>query len=213
VNTSPVVFISSRDEGIVEMAANAFVRFVNCAPGVETATLRLGGARLSDVAYGEATEYETIETGPVEGRAEFDGGSVDAGMRSETNERYSVYLTERDGVRETLVLEDRPAPKDGRGYLRFLNAAAGPRASLSVDGGETLSLNIGYRRNGSYRELVPGRYELTVSRSDSGEHVTAIEGLDLAGGVAHTVVLHGAEEFDALVLTDAAPARIGSVSD
>lgn len=177
--------------------ARAVVRFVHAVPGAGQAELQIssakgGGTSVGRAAFGDATPYRGVESGPIAWRLVGAGtGKVLAAGRAMLRDgSYTVVaLAQRSGV--ALGFLPDQAGVRGSARLRLIHGAPELGApDLRLDG-RIVARGVRFSQATPYLLVRPGNHSVAVTPPGSTSRVVFRDGIRLFAGEAATGIVVG----------------------
>jgi hypothetical protein len=199
--------VSAQDE-----VAN--LRVVHASPDAPNVDIWVNGeVAISDLAFGEATEYAELEPGDYQiqvtptGEAA-DTAVIDATVTLEAGSDYTVAAIGLVEAIDALVLtDDNAAPAEGQAHVRIVHASPdAPAVDVAVTGGPILVENLPFGEASSYIPVDAGTYDLEIRPTGTEDVALAIPGWVATAGDVYTVFAIGLVEdgsLGVLALVDA----------
>jgi hypothetical protein len=180
-----------------EMAKVRVGHFSPDAPAVDV--YANGGAILTDVSFGELSEYLEVPGGTytievvAAGADPADGaviGPVDLDFAA--GSMTTVAATNVLESIEAKVLTDAPVPQDGIAQVRVIHYSAdAPGVDIALDGGDVVVENLEYPNAAGYLDLPEGEYDLEIRPTGTTDVAFDIDPLMLDGGNSFSVFAIG----------------------
>lgn len=187
--------------------ARAVVRFVHAVPGAGQAELQIssakgGGTSVGRAAFGDATPYRGVESGPIAWRLVGAGtGKVLAAGRAMLRDgSYTVVaLAQKSGV--ALGFLPDQAGVRGSARLRLIHGAPELGApDLRLDG-RIVARGVRFTQATPYLLVRPGNHSVAVTPPGSTSRVVFRDGIRLAAGEAATGIVVGTEGQRTRIIT------------
>ncbi|SDR74618.1 protein of unknown function [Nocardioides scoriae] len=183
-----------------------WIRAGHLSPGTPKADVRLtpfkGGRTqtLSNVAFGELTDYERVPTGLYTVSLVRAGSPMSAAPMISQNVRVSegaastvIATGEGEQVRATVLSDDLTAPPAGQAKVRLVSAATDPgTVDAKVVAGPTLAQDVTTGSSTGYADVGAQTWSVQVAGSDGEGSVTRRVPVE-AGGVYTLVALNDAQ--------------------
>lgn len=188
----------------VRATVGHFAPFADSLQGTSV-TIRVNGAdALTDVRYGQFTEYLPLGEAGTYILEVVPTGSMDAAISAEVTLPDGDYtvLASGDGVNQALGLialgDDNSAPADGNIKLRVVHAApfaAGDGTAVSIRDQNNAVVgglaSVPFGISSDFLEVPAGRYDLKVASPDGSTDFIDARPIDLPAGTIVTVVAQG----------------------
>jgi hypothetical protein len=192
---------------------NSFIRFLHASPGAPAVDIYTDGDLvLKNVAYNEISEYLVV--GPENLHIQiFPAGEdsnpvLDTELNIPPSETITAAIIGTLPDISLLPIFLNVAPRDNDDALiRFTHLSpAAPDVDLSIEGGTTLFINVGYTQVTEYEIIDPGSYTLQLRLADGDDKVLASGNIEVIPRNAYTVYAIGLAEEEP-------PLEIGFYSD
>ncbi|NLB52402.1 MAG: DUF4397 domain-containing protein [Syntrophomonadaceae bacterium] len=192
---------------------NSFIRFLHASPGAPAVDIYTNGDLvLKNVAYNEISEYLVV--GPENLHIQiFPAGEdsnpvLDTELNIPPSETITAAIIGTLPDISLLPIFLNVAPRDNDDALiRFTHLSPGaPDVDLSIEGGTTLFINVGYTQVTEYEIIDPGSYTLQLRLADGDDKVLASGNIEVIPRNAYTVYAIGLAEEEP-------PLEIGFYSD
>lgn len=191
--------------------ADPRIRIGHCSPDAPNVDVQVDGeTALSDVAFGDVSEYLDLSAGEHKIRIKPAGSTdtvleMDVSLESDT--AYSAFATGMLDDIEVSVFEDAPGDvPSGKAHVRFIHVSPdAPRVGVSVRDGPKIFKRQRFRTASDYEQLDAGSYDLDVIPTGKRDAVLSLDGVSFDGGTAYTVLAIGEVgegTLDAQVLED-----------
>jgi len=194
------------------MAEDPRVRIGHCSPDAPNVDVQVDGATaFEDVAFGDLSDYATLDAGGHEVRVVPSGGGdavIEADLDLEDETAYTVLATGMLEDIEPTVFTDEPGevPPE-KAHVRFVHAAPdAPSVSIRVVDGPELFADVGFREASGYEAVDDGTYDLEVRPTGADDVVLTLDGVSFDGGTAYTAIAIGQvsdDSLDAIMAEDA----------
>jgi hypothetical protein len=194
------------------MAEDPHVRIGHCCPDAPNVDIHVDGSpAFESVAFGDLSDYATLDAGEHEVRVVPSGGSdavIEADLDLETETAYTVLATGMLEDIEPTVLMDEPGEvPSNKAHVRFIHAAPdAPNVSISVADGPEVFTDVGFRGASDYEAVDDGTYDLEVRPTGADDVVLALDDISFDGGTAYTAIAIGQvsdNSLDAILSEDA----------
>lgn len=194
------------------MAQETQIRIGHCCPDAPNVDVHVDGSpAFEDVAFGDLSDYATLDAGEHEVRVvPSEGGNavIEASLDLEDDTAYTVLATGLLEDIEATVFEDEPGqvPSD-KAHVRFVHASPdAPEVSISVARGPEVFTSIGFREASEYEAVDDGMYDLEVRPTGADDVVLTLDDISFDGGSAYTAIAIGQvsdESLNAVLAEDA----------
>jgi hypothetical protein len=195
---------------------HSLVRVVNAVGvGADAAVFLDNVSLFADVKSGTVTEYREIATNLAKFSVRTVGDTTGLLLAEKDRmlmdgTRYTVFVIKQDMAKNMLrVVKDDIIPDSGKARVRVIHAApGGPDVDVSVMGAtEKLFAGVGFTSEAGYRDVTPGTFTLEVRAKGTSKNLLTIPGVDLARGVATTIVVTGSTKLTFFKFTDSMMAK------
>ena len=186
------------------MTTDPRVRIGHCSPDAPTVDVHVDDEpAFENLAFGDMSDYASLSSGRHEvaiapaGERE---SVLEKNVRLRDETTYTVLATGMLDDLEATVFEDEPGDvPDDKAHVRFIHASPdAPSVTISVRDGPDLFKRIRFRRASTYEAVDAGTYDLDVHPAGEEDVVLGLDGIELAGGSAYTVVAIGQVSDDTL---------------
>lgn len=184
-------------------SGNASVRLVNASPGYSALDLYVDDSKkVSNVAYGEASSYASIDTGSFDTALTVTGSSTELTTTSRTYDgdtSYAVVAYGWDGsLKSVLVTEDQDDADSGSMYFRVLNTSTDAGTvdvyltaeDDSLDSATAVASSVGGGKSTSYSTVDSGTYRLRVTaEGDTSTVLLDVSDVTVSSKGVYTLIL------------------------
>lgn len=186
------------------MATDPRVRVGHCSPDAPTVDVHVDAEpAFENLSFGDLSDYASLGVDRHE-VAIAPAGETDAVLEKhiklEAETSYTVLATGLLDDLDATVFEDEPGdvPED-KAHVRFIHAAPdAPSVTISVRDGPDIFERISFRKASGFQAVDEGTYDLDVHPAGETDVVMGLDGIELAGGSAYTVVAIGQLSDDSL---------------
>jgi hypothetical protein len=194
------------------MAESPRVRIGHCCPDAPNVDVEVDGATaFEDVAFGDLSDYATLDAGAHEVRVVPSGGAdavIEANLDLEDETAYTVLATGLlEDIEPTVFTDDPGEVPSEKAHVRFVHASPdAPNVSIGVADGPELFADVGFREASGYEAVDDGTYDLEVRPIGADDVALALDGISLDGGAAYTAIAVGRVSdgsLDAILAEDA----------
>lgn len=194
------------------MAERPRVRVGHCCPDAPNVDVEVDGATaFEDVAFGDLSDYATLDAGGHEVRVVPAGGGdavIEADVDLDDETAYTVLATGLlEDIEPTVFVDDPGEVPSEKAHVRFVHAAPdAPNVSISVADGPELFANVGFREASGYEAVDDGTYDLEVRPTGADDVALALDGVSFDGGTAYSAIAIGRvsdDSLDAVLAEDA----------
>lgn len=206
VSAAPAAAAAPAASAVTADSTTGWIRAGHLSPGTPKADVRLtpfrGGQAqtLSNVAFGELTDYERVPTGLYTVSLVRAGSPTSAAPMISQNVRVSegaastvIATGKGEQVRATVLSDDLTAPSVGQAKVRLVSAATDPSSvDAEVVAGPTLAEDVTTGSSTGYADVDAQTWSVQVAGSDGGPTVTRQVPVK-AGGVYTLVALNDAQ--------------------
>jgi len=179
------------------MATDPRVRIGHCSPDAPSVDIHVDGeVAFEDLSFGDMSDYASLPSGSHDVAIAPTGSDdpvLETNVRVEEETSYTVLGTGMLDDLAATVFEDEPGdvPKD-KSHVRFIHASPdAPEVTISVRDGVDLFQRIRFRKGSEYVPVDEGTYDLDVHPAGETEVVLPLDGVDVSGGSAYTVIAIG----------------------
>ena len=180
---------------------NSFIRFLHASPGAPAVDIYTNGDLvLNNVAYNEISEYLVVEPEnlliQIFPAGEDSNPALDTELNIPPSETFTAAIIGILPDISLLPIFLNVAPRDNDDALiRFTHLSPGaPDVDLSIEGGTTLFINVGYTQVTEYEIIDPGSYTLQLRLADGDDKVLASGNIEVIPRNAYTVYAIGLAE-------------------
>ena len=179
------------------VSAESYVKVIHAspdAPGVDLLVNdQIAGTGL---AYPNNTGYLNLTSGTKNIKVNVSGTSttvIDADLRFDAYEHYSVFAIDEVSNLSALVLNDNLAlPAAGNSHVRFLHLSPdAPAVDITLTDGTVIWGNIGFKQATDFTPLPAGTYDLQVRVAGTETVALELPGIALTDGTIYTVFAKG----------------------
>jgi len=180
--------------------ASALVRFIHGVPGVGTVTVKLGGASVGAIGFGQSTQWHNVRTGSFHWNLVEGGKALAQGTASVASGTYDIVVLDKtSGV--GLGIYKTQAGKAGTSLVRFIHAArelGSPEFTLDS---QPATKSLSFTQATPYLSVNPGAHSLAALRV--GDRTPLVPGtrVSLRPDVAYSAIVLGSRGQRVQVVT------------
>lgn len=200
--------------GVSADSHQAKVRVVHASPDAPAVDVWVNGeVAIAGLAFGEATDYVSLEGGDYDVAVTPAGGTaadavIEATLTLENGVAYTVAAVGQVANIEPLVLVDNlGAPAMGKAHVRVVHASPdAPAVDVAVAGGPVLIEDLAFKSDSGYLPVDAMTYDLEVRPAGTQDVAIDIAGFNAKAGTVYSVFaigLAGDGSLTVLPLVDA----------
>ncbi|WP_299822720.1 DUF4397 domain-containing protein [uncultured Pontibacter sp.] len=197
----PTVFLAAcdDDDDLNLLENNAQVLVVHASPDAPAVDLYVDDvkANMTALNYPGNTGYMDVESGSrnikvTPAGATTSNAVINADLRLDENQAYSVFAINTLSNIEALVLEDNlTEPASGKAHVRFVHLSPdAPNVDIAVANGPVLFSDIAFKENTAFTPVDAGTYTLEVRAAGTTPAVLSTQ-VQLANGGIYTIFAKG----------------------